>query len=588
MNSTSDLRAWLQWVIKIRFVIITLVFAIDYAVRQLVPSPANTFSIEYMGVAVVLWYVLGLFYLLYNQLSRDTLLQAHLQMYSDILIITAIVHFTGDLESSYFPLYLLVIILASILLPRAQAFVVAGVSFICMAALLELAYLPSLYPNLARRSQALRLLVTSSPAQVDPGTLQVKIGVSLCGFFAVAYLASYLAENLRETGAELRDKTGQVASLQAINENIIQSMRGGLITTDLAGTITEINPAGATILGRKPSEVKGKPIATVFHVESLRLGGPDASAGASTPDPAASARVPGSAPADSSSSLARLEFTYQRPAGGQRILGMSVSPLIVPGAGTVGAIYNFQDLTDEKRREADYRAKDRMATLGRLSAAIAHEIRNPLASIAGSVKLLESLADLDEDQAKLIAIVSRESDRLNKLISDFLIYARPQRFEFSDVDLVNLLEETLLLLEHHPLFRPSYRVERQFPLHPVLARADADKLRQIFWNICDNALKAMPEGGTLTVGVEDGRGGDARVGTNGYVRVRLSDTGVGFTKEQLENLFEPFQPGFSNGTGLGLAVVYQVVEGHRGRIRVDSEPGKGSRFVIDLPRTTPF
>jgi len=138
MNSTSDLKAWLQWVIKIRFVIITLVFAIEYAVRQLVPSPVNPFSIRYMGVTVVLWYVLALFYLLYNQLSRDYLLQAHLQMYSDILIITAIVHLTGDLESSYFPLYLLVIILASILLPRAQAFAVAGVSFICMASLLEL------------------------------------------------------------------------------------------------------------------------------------------------------------------------------------------------------------------------------------------------------------------------------------------------------------------------------------------------------------------------------------------------------------------------------------------------------------------
>src|SRR5579863_2151216 len=262
---------------------------------------------------------------------------------------------------------------------------------------------------------------------------------------------------------------------------------------------------------------------------------------------------------------------------------MSVSPLVVPGAGTAGAIYNFQDLTDEKRREAQYRARDRMATMGRLSAAIAHEIRNPLASIAGSVKLLQSLADLDEDQAKLITIVSRESDRLNKLISDFLVYARPQRFEFSQVDLVNLLEETLLLVEHHPLFRPSYRLERRFPARPAIAKADADKLRQVFWNICDNSLKAMPEGGTLTVEIEDPRGGN-HDDANGYLRVKFADTGVGLTREQIEKLFEPFQTGFSNGTGLGLAIVYQVIEGHRGRIRVDSEPGKGSRFVIDLPR----
>ena len=580
MNASNDLNDWLQWVIKIRFVIITLVFAIDYAVRQLVPSPAN--SLTYMGVAVVLWYVVGLFYLVYNQLSRDYLLQAHLQMYSDILIITAIVHFTGDLESSYFPLYLLVIILASILLPRAQAFVVAGVSFVSMTALLEIAYLPTLYPELAGRSQAFHWLVTSSLAPVDRGTLHAKIGISLCGFFAVAYLTSSLAENLRETGAELRDKAGQVASLQAINENIIQSMRGGLITTDLAGAITEINPAGAAILGKPPQEVKGKPIDAVLPIDSP--GSPDAaaSAGRGRRGPPAGRRE--SSPGEDLGPLTRLEFNYQHPSSGERILGMSVSPLVVPGTGTVGAIYNFQDLTDEKRREAEYRAKDRMATLGRLSAAIAHEIRNPLASIAGSVKLLGSLADPDEDRSKLITIVSRESDRLNKLISDFLVYARPQRFEFSDVDVVNLLEETLLLVEHHPLFGAGYRLERHFPPQPVVARADPDKLRQVFWNMCDNSLKAMPEGGTLTVEIEEHPEVEKRGGTNGYLRVKFSDTGIGLSREEIEKLFEPFQPGFANGTGLGLAIVYQVIEGHRGRIRVDSKPGQGSRFVIDLPR----
>ena len=576
MNLTGDRRAWLLWVIKIRFVIITLFFAIEYAVFQLVPRPANFVSIKHLGIAVVLWYVLGLFYLVYYQLSRDYLLQAHLQLYSDIAIITAIVHFTGDFESSYISLYLLVIILASILLTRAQAFAVAGVSFICMGALLELAYLPTLYPGLVNRYPTLGFLTTSSPIPVDVATLQVKIVFSLCGFFAVAYLSSYLAENLREAGAELRDKSGQVASLQAINENIIRSLRGGLITTDLAGTITELNPAGATLLGRDASELKGKSIATVLPIVATGHSGPGQGA-AQSEGPGSEAKRPSAA---DPASLTRREFTYLHPSGQERILGMSVSPLVVPGTGTVGAIYNFQDLTDEKRREAEYRAKDRMATLGRLSAAIAHEIRNPLASIAGSVKLLEPLAHLDEDQAKLIAIVSRESDRLNKLISDFLAYSRPQRFEFADVDLVNLLEETLLLVEHHPMFGPGCRLERKFPPRPVVAHVDADKMRQVFWNICDNSLKAMPEGGVLRASIED----ESRRGTRGHIRVSLSDTGRGFTSEQLEKLFEPFQPGFSNGTGLGLAIVYQIIEGHRGRIRVESEPGKGSQFLIDLPR----
>ncbi|MDE3179037.1 MAG: PAS domain-containing sensor histidine kinase, partial [Acidobacteriota bacterium] len=197
-------------------------------------------------------------------------------------------------------------------------------------------------------------------------------------------------------------------------------------------------------------------------------------------------------------------------------------------------------------------------------------------SISGSVKLLESITDMNEDQAKLMGIVSRESARLDKLVSDFLVYAREQRFEFRPADLSALLDETLLLLEHNPQFASGLRVDRIFPGRPVMASIDTDKIRQVFWNICNNSLKAMPDGGKLTAEIQDWH--------PGKVSVILSDTGVGFSGAQIERIFEPFFTRFRDGTGLGLAISYQIVKAHRGDIHVTSRPGEGSRFLIDLPR----
>jgi two-component system sensor histidine kinase PilS (NtrC family) len=550
----DQLKAWLPWVIKIRFVIISFVFAIDYAIRTLVATPFNPTSFKSFGIIIVLWYVVGLYYLIYNQLSHDYLLQAYLQIFSDILIITAVLHVTGDLDSNYLSLYFVVIILSSVLLPRGRVFLVAAISFVCMGGVLEAAYLPSIYPDLVAHYPALRYFGTPSLYSVDLGTLQVKIGASLFGFFAVAYLSSLLAESLRKVGEELRDKSGQVASLQAKTENILESMRDGLVSTDLQGLISEVNNSGAAMLGLDAGNLRGKPIQSLFP--GLRIGVPLTSDGNPFP--------------------IRQEVIYSPPRGGHRILGVSVSPLIVPEIGAVGYVHNFQDLTEEKRRETEYRNKERLATLGRMAAGIAHEIRNPLASIVGSVKTLQSISQLDEDQSKLIEIVSNESERLNKLISDFLFYSHDLPAEFQNVDLGNLIEETLVLVAHHPLFGAKVRIEKRIPSTPVIIWADAGKLRQVFWNISDNALKAMPDGGKLAFQIEE-------IG-NDRVRVTLSDTGVGFTEKQLGKVFEPFQSGFTGGTGLGLAIVYQIIQGHGGQIRVESKAGKGARLIIDLPK----
>ncbi|MGH9357509.1 MAG: two-component system sensor histidine kinase NtrB [Terriglobia bacterium] len=554
MEPPEQLQQWLSWIIRIRFVIITFVFAIAYLTQELLNRPGDEVSVKALGITIILWYVLGLFFLIYNQISRDLLLQAYIQICGDIVLITAIVHVTGDLDSNFISLYFLAVIMASMVLARSRAFLIAGVSFIAMASMLEMAYLPGIYPAFAQHHQGLVRLIPSAAIPVDLTTLELKILASLFGFFAVAYLSSYLAERLRKADEELRDKAGEVASLQALNENVIQSMRGGLITTDLDFKIRVVNRAGEAILGRRSAELEGCSLG-----EALQLGS----------YPAAQFSADGGA-------YIRRELAYRRPEGEERILGVSASPLDVPERGVEGYVYTFQDLTEEKQREADDQLKERMATLGRMAAGIAHEIRNPLASISGSVKLLHSVASMNDDQAKLMNIVSRESARLDKLVSDFLAYSRDQRFEFQPVDLVNLLDETLLLLEQNPLFSPQCRVMRIFPHRPIVASVDPDKMRQVFWNICNNSLKAMPGGGCLTAEVRERA---AR-----KVLVILSDSGVGLSPEQVESVFEPFHPRFPDGTGLGLAISYQIVKAHRGDIQVSSTRGEGARFLIELPR----
>ncbi|MGH9881454.1 MAG: two-component system sensor histidine kinase NtrB, partial [Pyrinomonadaceae bacterium] len=339
----------------------------------------------------------------------------------------------------------------------------------------------------------------------------------------------------------------------------VQSIRSGLITTDLQGRIYSFNAAAEEITGYKEVGLRGEHASIFFGdmKEQINASMEAAKNGVVSP---------------------RFEAECLTAEGLRLRLGFTIAPLFSEQGETTGAVIAFQDLTHIRALEETSRRQDRLAAIGRMAASIAHEIRNPLAAMRGSIQMLRSEMDEKSSQTELMEIILRESDRLNRIISDFLNYARPRSIVHSSVDVGELLQQTFTLLRHSPEVSEKQVIEDEVSDGPLLAAADAEQLRQVFWNLARNALQAMPDGGLLRAQL-------AR-NTHDRVRITFSDTGRGMSPAQVEHLFEPFSS-TTGGTGLGLSIVYQIIRDHGGTINVRSREGSGTTITIELPSETP-
>jgi len=471
------------------------------------------------------------------------------QLACDAVIVSAIVHVTGGVASYFSSLYALPIIAASTVQSWRGGLMVAVLSSLMYAGLVVGQY-----------QGASVLPVIVAPDALPPLRVAVfTVGLNVFGFMAMAGLSGYLAEGLRRTGEQLEETSSQLADLQAFSEYVINSMTSGLATCDANGRVLTFNAAASAIAGVPASHAVGGLAMDVLQLPPVFL---------------QLFTEHGAKP-----SLPRVEYGFTRPDGRRIEMGISCAQLYTP-RGASGFLFTFQDVTESKRLDREARVQQRLAAVGEMAAGIAHEIRNPLASMAGSIQILRDELPLTPDQSQLMDIVLRESDRLNETIRSFLAYARPQRAAAAEMDVRRVITDTARLLENNAEVADTHVIEVDVPSEPVSYHADEAQVRQIVWNLATNGLRAMPDGGRLRLSVR--RAASAGSGQDEVI-IAVQDEGVGIAPEDVDGIFQPFRGGFTRGTGLGLSIVHRIASDYGGEVRVTSQPGKGTTVEVGLP-----
>lgn len=470
----------------------------------------------------------------------------YLQIVWDLFFVTALLLITGGISSPFSFLYLLSIINTSIMLSRRDAIFTASLSAILYGSILDLQYYGMLAP----------LGLNYLPARLlGANYVLYTIFVNIVAFYLTAFLTGYLAEQARSSESALQEKVVDYEELERLNSSIVASLASGLLTLNNDGKIRVFNRSAEQLTGLKQVDAYNRPLSEV--IPGLKY------------------------VADDLSSVKRGELQFLAANGEMMTLGFNSASLNDKEGNRAGIIVNFQDLTHVKRIEAELTKADRLAAIGELSARIAHEIRNPLASISASVQLIAEDRGIAEKDRNLLEIVLRETDRLNGLITDFLIYARPTQPVKVEISFHQLVAELLALLATDPRFD---KVEIRNNCESCIAViADIDQLKQVLWNLMVNAADALPPNGCITIDARIVDGHELARALTKMALISVTDNGCGIDRENLERVFEPFFTTKQGGTGLGLATVYRIIEAHGGRILVDSSKGKGTTFTLLLP-----
>jgi two-component system sensor histidine kinase PilS (NtrC family) len=533
----DTLRRRVVYLMLFRLMLISLVLGSTLLLWWLGDVELSTPSSVVIHAIIGTTYLLTIVYALAVTRSADLTRLANVQLALDLIISTLLVHVTGGAQSAYTFFFPMSIIAAAIIHFRTGAMVVAGAAALLFSGVALLGWL-ELLPVPPGQNVL--------PSDLTGVELSRAIALNLAACAGVAVLASNLGSQIQQTSASLASQRDVTADLYALHEDIVRCLSSGLVTVQEGGAVLTLNQAACDILDASPAEAVGRPLAEVMPGIEHAL----ADVGAQQP-------------------ALRRDLVRRRPDGSEQVLSISISPLRNNRDQVIGRVVNFQDLTELRAMERQMRRAERLAVVGTLAAGVAHEIRNPLAAISGSIELLRAAPQADDDRA-LMDIVTREVDRLNILISELLDYTNPQPRELVAFDLASLVRETVQVFEHDRSFE-SIRVDCE-GLDAQEIVADPGRIRQVLWNLLRNAAEAARS--RVLVGL--GRQGD-------MVVVEVGDDGPGIEPEHLERVFDPFFTTKSQGSGLGLATCHNIVREHGGTIHAENLAAGGCRFLVTLP-----
>ena len=509
-------------------------------------------SLLSLYLIIITSYILSLFYFFLLNLTKNIKITLYIQAICDVLMITGLVYATGGISSVYAVFYTLVIIYSVLFLERRGGLIIASACSICYGLLLDLEYYKILTPLYA---------IVSQDNPFTAGYVFSRIIIYILSFYLIAFLAIFVVEQEKKTRTLLQEKETAFDQLDLLHRSIIESVDTGILTINLRGQIKSFNRAAEEITGYSFAEVEDKNIVDLFPeygdlLENIHTGG------------------------HPYSQQSRMEMYIESHEKKPLTLGCSVSFLNDGTGKRIGDILVFQDLTAIKKMELILEKNRRLAFIGEMAAGLAHEMRNPLASISGSIQVLHKSLPLNETDERLMQIILRGKDQLESFMRDFLLLSRPTLGMPEMIKITDVIEDILESMRYLPDWRDDIQVIKSLQDHLPFIRANKTEIRQLIWNVLMNAIQSMPNGGRVTI--ETGKD-TPDISAGQFLEIKISDNGQGIMEKDLGKIFEPFYTTREKGTGLGLAIVNRIVEGHAGKIKVDSRSGEGTTFTIWLP-----